>query len=70
MPCCFDGFEYDGSAGELTMFFEGIEHATGKLIDMKSVTRFVDDDHRSFIMHAKKDGEWVKAFEINYERAK
>jgi hypothetical protein len=35
---------------------------------MKSVSKIDGDDKRKFVMLTKKEGVWVKAFEINYER--
>ncbi len=61
---------YDKSTGEMTMSFEGIDPGTGETQEMKSVTSRPSNDVRKMIMYAKRGGQWVKSFEIDYQREK
>ena len=61
--------EFDADKGEMTMFSEGFDPSSGKVEKMKSVSRFEGDDKRIFVMYAKRDGNWVTSFEIDYKRA-
>jgi hypothetical protein len=54
----------------MTMSFEGIDPGTGETQDMKSVTSRLANDVRKMIMYAKRDDQWVKSFEIDYQRQK
>ncbi len=62
--------EFDESKNEMVMAFSGTDPATGKTVEMKSVSTTDGDDKRNFVMLNKKEGEWEKAFEINYQREK
>ena len=61
---------YDEAKNELVMEFTGLDPATGKIEQMKSISSSTGDDKRNFVMLTKKQGEWVKMFEISYERGK
>ena len=39
-------------------------------LDMKSVTSRPSNDVRKMVMYAKRDDQWVKSFEIDYQREK
>ncbi len=62
--------DYNSETHEMTMFTQGIDQATGKMQDMKAVSRYVDADTRTYTMHAKQAGDWVKMFQVNYQREK
>lgn len=62
--------EFDEAKNELVMAFKGTDPNTGKMEQMKSISTMDGDDKRKFVMLTKREGEWVKAFEINYEREK
>ena len=61
--------EFDADKGVMTMFSEVVDPTTGTTKKTKSVSRFDGDDKRNFVMYSKTDGNWVKSFEINYQRA-
>ena len=61
--------DFDVEKMQMVMQFKGMDTATGKLQDMKSVMTMQGEDKRTFVMYAKNGGDWQKAFEIDYERA-
>ncbi len=60
--------EFFKDKGEMVMTFQGVDGATGKIEEMKSVSTRDGKDKRKFVMYTKRDGNWVKSFEINYQR--
>jgi hypothetical protein len=57
----------------LAMMLEGIDPATSQPTKWKSITRYADDDHKTFEMYAPVAGQedqWWKIFEIKYTRRK
>ena len=62
--------DFDAEKSQMVMQFQGIDPASGNTEEMKTVTTHDGDDKRNFVMYTKKDGDWEKAFEIDYQRAK
>ena len=52
------------------MAFDGIDPNSGKTEQMQSVSKMDGDDKLNYLMLTNKEGEWLKAFEINCERDK
>ena len=65
--------EYDVATNELTMMLTGVDPMTSQPGRWKSVTRYVDADHKTFTLYAETPGQadtWWKMMEIKYERRK
>lgn len=64
---------YDVQTHTLTMMMEGIDAMTGQPGKWKSITHYIDEDTKTFEMHAPvegQDGKWRKMMEIKYKRRK
>lgn len=62
---------YDPSSKTLTMTGKAYDPSLGKEVEQKSVTRYIDEDHRVFTMSMKAPelgDDWVKGMEIEYTR--
>jgi hypothetical protein len=61
--------EYDAAKKTMTAIAEGRDFATGEVMQSKQITRYIDDNTRTFEMHAKEGGEKErKVMEIQYKR--
>ena len=61
--------DYNADKHELVMTFKSRDHQSGKIVEMKSITKRADKNKREFTMMSKQDGEWAKVFTIDYKRA-
>jgi hypothetical protein len=64
---------YDEASHTLTMMMEGIDAMTGQPGKWKSITHYIDEDTKTFEMHAPvegQEGQWWKMMEIKYKRRK
>jgi hypothetical protein len=63
--------DYDAGAKTMTSMAEGRDPATVEVSVSKMVSRYIDDDTRTFEIQMKgDDGEYRKMMEIVYKRAK
>jgi hypothetical protein len=61
--------EYDAAKKTMTSVAEGRDFATGETTTSKHITRYIDDDTRTFEIHAKEEGgRERKVMEIQYKR--
>jgi hypothetical protein len=61
--------EYDAATKTLTSVAEGRDYETGQVMQSKHITRYIDDNTRTFEIHAKEGGEKErKVMEIQYKR--
>jgi hypothetical protein len=61
--------EYDDAKKTMTSIAEGRDFATGQVTQSKHITRFIDDNTRTFEIHAKEEGgRERKVMEIQYKR--
>jgi len=63
--------DFDQATHTLTMLSTGRDPHTGKVAISKMIARYLEDDHRTFEMHAPvegKPGEYWKMMEIHYQR--
>lgn len=61
--------EYDAAAKTMNMVAEGRDFQTGQVTQSKHITRYVDDNTRTFEIHAKEEGgKERKVMEIQYKR--
>jgi hypothetical protein len=62
--------EYNSADHTLTMVTKGRDFMTNEICQGKNVTKYVDDDHKTFTMYQKKGDEYNKTLEIEYTRQK
>ena len=62
--------QYDKAKDQLVMIYSGTDTKTGEPNEVKAVSTHDGKDKRSFVMYEKKDGQWVQAFTIDYQRSK
>jgi hypothetical protein len=61
--------EYDAAKKTMTSIAEGRDFQTGEVTQSKHITRFIDENTRTFEIHAKEGGEKErKVMEIQYKR--
>jgi len=61
--------EYDAAKKTMTSIAEGRDFQTGEVTKSKHITRFIDENTRTFEIHAKEGGEKErKVMEIQYKR--
>jgi len=61
--------DYDAETETLTGVGEGRDPETGEIVKYRVVSKYIDDDTRTFEMHApNEDGEYWKMMEIRYKR--
>jgi hypothetical protein len=61
--------EYDPASKTLTSIAEGRDFQTGQVTQSKHITRYIDENTRTFEIHAKEGGEKErKVLEIHYKR--
>ncbi|HEX2473452.1 MAG TPA: DUF1579 domain-containing protein [Lacipirellulaceae bacterium] len=61
--------EYDAAKKTMTSTAEGRDFQTGEVTQSRHITRYIDDNTRTFEIHAKEGGEKErKVMEIQYKR--
>jgi hypothetical protein len=61
--------EYDAAKKTMTSIAEGRDFQSGEVTQSKHITRFIDENTRTFEIHAKEGGEKErKVMEIQYKR--
>jgi hypothetical protein len=61
--------EYDAATKTMTSIAEGRDFQTGQVTQSKHITRFIDENTRTFEIHAKEEGgNERKVMEIQYKR--
>ena len=61
--------EYDAASKTMTSIAEGRDFETGQVTQSKHITRFTDENTRTFEIHAKEEGgKERKVMEIQYKR--
>jgi Protein of unknown function (DUF1579) len=61
--------EYDAATKTMNTIAEGRDFETGQVTQSKHITRFVDENTRTFEIHAKEEGgKERKVMEIQYKR--
>lgn len=61
--------EYDAAKSTMTTIGEGLDPATGAKYTAKLISRYLDDNNRTFEMHMPgPDGKQMKMMEIKYQR--
>lgn len=61
--------EYDAATKTMTAVAEGRDFETGQVTQSKHITRYIDDNTRTFEIHAKEEGgKERKVMEIHYKR--
>lgn len=61
--------DYDDEGSTLTMFFDGMDMASGKIVKRKSVTKHVNKNKREFTMYKQAGEKWEVEFIMSYQRA-
>ncbi len=62
--------EYNAADHTLTMLTKSTDCMTNEPCEGKLVTKYTDDDHKTFTMYMKKGDEYQKSLEIEYTRQK
>jgi len=60
--------DYDPATKTMTCTAEGRDFESGEVMTSKHISRYVDDDTRTFEIRAAKDGEERTMLEIQYKR--